>query len=364
MSREDNGELDDEEWQEPVTPLFGGTCWNQSYYHEACGNIIIRAKDTHSQPLLFADDIWPGALFLADFLAEHAQVYCVGKVILELGAGGALPSLVCAKLNCQRMVISDYPDADILTNITDLIVENNLTRDNEVNNIVVIGHIWGESVVKLLQVCETSGNVPPQTVCGSAATQVNSKTNHDRNTITNTNTHCSRYCNCNDATTSNIALNTKHNIRDNCPIQSHHASPAPPHVPQRFDTILLAELLWKDTYSQHHALLSTVVQCIQPTTGRALVCFAHRPVKGEAESDTDNHVLVGGDASKRREEHSAAHDLEFFMMAQKEFGMTVLLLGQKELPDPSSGVSDLVMVYLYELTLPPVTTVTDVADRI
>jgi nicotinamide N-methyltransferase len=40
-----------------------------------------------------------------------------GKTVLELGAGGGLPSLVCALSGAVQVVVTDYPDADLIENL-------------------------------------------------------------------------------------------------------------------------------------------------------------------------------------------------------------------------------------------------------
>lgn len=40
-----------------------------------------------------------------------------GKTVLELGAGGGLPSLVCALNGASQVVVTDYPDADLIENL-------------------------------------------------------------------------------------------------------------------------------------------------------------------------------------------------------------------------------------------------------
>lgn len=42
---------------------------------------------------LFADDCWPGAVVLSDYLASNPGIVA-NKRVLEFGAGAALPSLV------------------------------------------------------------------------------------------------------------------------------------------------------------------------------------------------------------------------------------------------------------------------------
>ena len=256
----------EEEWQcGAVCPLFGGPCWSNTYYHIKCGNIKIKTKESKSNPLLFADDIWPGAVITADYLANNSDEYCCGKRVLELGAGASLPSLVCGKLRCDKLVISDYPDDNILNNIKELIIENELMTSCE--DISVRGHIWGEDVEMLLK---------------------------------------------DDDKSSTMVLNTDQEVLNN----------------NKFDTIILAELLWKDTYSLHNSLLLSVVKCLKPSTGRVLVGFAHRPVDGI---------------------HSVDNDLEFFELAEKNYNLSIKLLETRELNDPFSSDNGLIQVYLYEL---------------
>jgi len=37
--------------------------------------------------------------------------------VLELGAGGGLPSLVCARNGATQVVVTDYPDSDLIENL-------------------------------------------------------------------------------------------------------------------------------------------------------------------------------------------------------------------------------------------------------
>lgn len=40
-----------------------------------------------------------------------------GQTVLELGAGAGLPSLVCAINGAKQVVLTDYPDADLVENL-------------------------------------------------------------------------------------------------------------------------------------------------------------------------------------------------------------------------------------------------------
>lgn len=247
-----------------MRPLFGGPLPFGIYYHERVGTITARTREKSKNDALFADDIWPGSILMANTIAD-TPLYCENRCVLELGAGAALPSLVCGKLNPKILVISDFPDETILESIELSLEENSIHKGHD-EGIVVIGHKWGESVEDLLEPL--------------------------RRAFHNTDLCC---------------------------------------YPERFDLVLLSELLWKDTYRSHFALLKSLKACLKPD-GEALVSLAHRP--------TDDF------------EHSRERDMEFFSLAQTaEFGFQVdLLRTEKGVSDALAGSGEANMdVYLYVL---------------
>jgi predicted nicotinamide N-methyase len=68
-------------------------------------------------------------------------------------------------------------------------------------------------------------------------------------------------------------------------------------VGKKFEVILMADVLWKDTYPSHRSLLKSIVTLLDDKDGIALLSFAHRPC-----------AL-----------HSIENDLEFFQVAKEEF---------------------------------------------
>ena len=48
---------------------------------------------------------------------QHRESEIRNKNVLELGAGAGLPSLVATILGAQRVVVTDYPDRDLISNI-------------------------------------------------------------------------------------------------------------------------------------------------------------------------------------------------------------------------------------------------------
>jgi nicotinamide N-methyltransferase len=99
---------------------------------------------------LWGHFLWNAALVLADYFDEPDNRHILtNKNVLELGAGGALPSIIALKNNARRVVVTDYPDQDLLENIRHNIHAN--TTPQEASSAVILGHLWGSSVEGLLE---------------------------------------------------------------------------------------------------------------------------------------------------------------------------------------------------------------------
>lgn len=120
---------------------------------------------------------WNAALALATFFDTNEELYRA-RCVLELGAGGALPSIVAAKNGARKVskspyifcyfsyvslrsrlihriccalykvVITDYPDASLVDNIRYNVDAN--TNEEEQSRVKVHGYIWGQDVKPLL----------------------------------------------------------------------------------------------------------------------------------------------------------------------------------------------------------------------
>jgi predicted nicotinamide N-methyase len=224
---------------------------------------------------LFADNLWPGCFVLADYLSEHPDL-AANRSVLELGAGCALPSAVAAALGASVVVITDYPEESVLENIQHVVNSNSLT------NCVVIGHQWGEGVERLLDALSVNS------LCtGSSSTSSPAPVPHH-------------------ACLSRIVVVEDNSVQSSLSmaasseqIVASRAVPENTSIPQacpKFDLILLAEPLWKDTYSQHDNLLRSVASSLS-STGKAVLAFAHRPT----------------------ESHTKEHDLEFLTIAASKY---------------------------------------------
>jgi nicotinamide N-methyltransferase len=58
--------------------------------------------------------------------------------VLELGAGAGLPSIVCALNGATQVVVTDYPDAELVENL-----EYNITHCNQLAGFAgIAAEVW------------------------------------------------------------------------------------------------------------------------------------------------------------------------------------------------------------------------------
>ncbi|KAJ3860375.1 hypothetical protein EV359DRAFT_85390 [Lentinula novae-zelandiae] len=116
-----------------------------------------RIRLVGSHPL-WGHHLWNSSLSVASYLEQHPSLFH-NQNILELGAGGALPSLVAAESGARKVVITDYPDPDLIQNIEYNVQENvGVARKG---NVAVQGYIWGHSVQPLLASLQDRSNTNP-----------------------------------------------------------------------------------------------------------------------------------------------------------------------------------------------------------
>jgi EEF1A N-terminal glycine/lysine methyltransferase len=70
-----------------------------------------------------------------------------GKDVLELGAGAGLPSLVCVVRGARQVVITDYPEPDLIQNLQHNIEHCALIPLK--GSIVAEGYLWGNDTGKI-----------------------------------------------------------------------------------------------------------------------------------------------------------------------------------------------------------------------
>ncbi|KAK4145250.1 protein N-methyltransferase nnt1 [Dichotomopilus funicola] len=110
-----------------------------------------------------AHHLWNGARIMAShFEANPSLVH--NRTVLELGAGAGLPAIVAATLGARRVVVTDYPDPDLVETMwrnvrgCALIPGVRGTANGEEDgedggpeNIVVDGLVWGANSGKVLK---------------------------------------------------------------------------------------------------------------------------------------------------------------------------------------------------------------------
>ncbi|PVU97167.1 hypothetical protein BB561_000729 [Smittium simulii] len=108
--------------------------------------ISLRLVGTHP---LWGHYLWNAAKVLVKFLQQNTH-FIKEKNILELGAASGLPSLASVMLGAKKVVMTDYPDANLIENMNFNALEN---FPSEIKNgtLVVDGFIWGKDVSPLLK---------------------------------------------------------------------------------------------------------------------------------------------------------------------------------------------------------------------
>lgn len=98
------------------------------------------------QSPLWGHLLWSAGKIMANYL-DRDPILIKGKHVLELGAAGALPSLICALNDAKTVVATDYPDADLVENMQ-YNLDHCLTIDHA--SVFAEGYIWGREVDELL----------------------------------------------------------------------------------------------------------------------------------------------------------------------------------------------------------------------
>jgi EEF1A N-terminal glycine/lysine methyltransferase len=85
--------------------------------------------------------LWNAAQVITSFLEAHTDEFILGRTILELGAGAGLPSLACAVHGASTVVVTDYPDADLVANLQHNVKNCGVTFSS--TKVVATGYLWG-----------------------------------------------------------------------------------------------------------------------------------------------------------------------------------------------------------------------------
>lgn len=99
-----------------------------------------------SAHVLWGNYLWNGARWMCDHIDAHPEEFR-GKRVLELGAGAGLPSIMACKAGAQHVVVTDYPDRELIDNIQRN--ATSLLNAEEQTRITVKGYLWGAPIAEL-----------------------------------------------------------------------------------------------------------------------------------------------------------------------------------------------------------------------
>ncbi|TPX18888.1 uncharacterized protein E0L32_011440 [Thyridium curvatum] len=120
---------------------------------------------------LEAHHLWNGSRVLADYFEADPAGTVRGRTVLELGAGAGLPSLVAAVLGARKVVVTDFPDPELVATmwknvdgVEDLVLAGQKQKqqqqqqqgtgggdgDRRQTALVADGHVWGADPAPLL----------------------------------------------------------------------------------------------------------------------------------------------------------------------------------------------------------------------
>lgn len=227
---------------------------------------------------------------LADYLHEEQSRLVKDKNVLELGAGGGLPSLVAGALGAHKVVCTDYPDKALLSNLTRNRDENAHAHAREgggyemlAGKVVVEGHLWGKQPEVLLD------------LIGNEAGKDD------------------------DVNKADVSSEARQHDATAGPSRTHSPS-VPRRLRQRrrrFDTLILSDLIFN--HSQHAALLDSCEALIEPSEG----LLSETSTSSAAVDNNSSEIPAGGGggiALVFHSHHLPQHkdrDLGFFRLARE-----------------------------------------------
>lgn len=95
---------------------------------------------------LEAHHLWNGSRVVASHFEAHPSLVA-GKTVFELGAGAGLPSIVAGMLGAKKVVVTDFPDPDVVGCLRGNVEGCELVPAGVV---VAEGYVWGADVQKVL----------------------------------------------------------------------------------------------------------------------------------------------------------------------------------------------------------------------
>lgn len=132
-------------------------------FHRSPHHVLPGEPAVLTTHLVGSSPLWGHLLYNAgkattDYIDRHRATLVTGRTVLELGAGAGLPSLVAA-LTAKHVVVTDYPDPELLANLEVNRRKAGLPVQAQ-NRISVRGYIWGADVAPLLACIQQQGREP------------------------------------------------------------------------------------------------------------------------------------------------------------------------------------------------------------
>jgi nicotinamide N-methyltransferase len=134
----------------PITLSSAGSVFTYDPPEPGISKVIVHTPDTQAANWsLHASSIWAASRFLADnidYLALQTHLNRGERVkLLELGAAAGLPSILIAKrYPAVSVVVSDYPDVELIRTLTKNVVENDVSA-----NCRAAAYNWGSDPSEL-----------------------------------------------------------------------------------------------------------------------------------------------------------------------------------------------------------------------
>ncbi|KAI6111818.1 putative methyltransferase-domain-containing protein [Pisolithus croceorrhizus] len=119
---------------------------NENVSKDSPSEVAIRLVGSHP---LWGHYLWNASVAVAEYL-ESNRDSVRGRFVLELGAGGGLPGIVSAQIGAEMVVLTDYPDRELIDNLT-YNVDHNVSPTGR-TKVDVMGYVWGHKVDDLLAV--------------------------------------------------------------------------------------------------------------------------------------------------------------------------------------------------------------------
>ncbi|CAK4032463.1 nicotinamide N-methyltransferase Nnt1 like [Lecanosticta acicola] len=104
---------------------------------------------------LWGHMLWQAGRIIADYLETNRSHVLQDKTVLELGAGAGLPSLISAMNGAKTVVVTDYPDPELIENLRRNIKTCPLLP--RPLNIHAAGYLWGADTASITQYLPSPG---------------------------------------------------------------------------------------------------------------------------------------------------------------------------------------------------------------